>query len=120
MLQAFASQRKVAVERYSEFVLGGIGNESPWDNLQNQIYLGSDSFVDDVQCKIQEDQPLKDIPREQLIQVPKPLTYYIKYYRGRDLAMAKAYLSGGYTLSEVGEYFGVSRSTVSRVMKKYM
>ena len=33
--------------------------------------------------------------------------------------MAKAYLSGHFTLYEVGEYFGVSYASVSRAVKSY-
>ena len=33
--------------------------------------------------------------------------------------MAKAYLSGHYTLTEVGRHFGVSYATVSRVVKQF-
>lgn len=33
--------------------------------------------------------------------------------------MVAAYRSGHYTMVEVGEYFGVSRTTVSRALKDY-
>jgi REP-associated tyrosine transposase len=32
--------------------------------------------------------------------------------------MARAYLSGHYTLAQVGEHFGVSYATVSRAVKQ--
>ncbi|MBT4811658.1 MAG: addiction module toxin RelE, partial [Thiotrichales bacterium] len=34
-------------------------------------------------------------------------------------AMAKAYLSGGYTMKEIGDHFGVHYMTVSRAVRKF-
>ena len=64
------------------------------------------------------EQSLKDIPKKHKQGPPKPLTFYEDWYGERDTAMAKAYLSGHYTLSQVGEHFGVSYATVSRAVKK--
>ncbi|MBL1140948.1 MAG: hypothetical protein HND53_02855 [Proteobacteria bacterium] len=65
------------------------------------------------------DQSLKDIPRKQKQRAIKPLAYFEKKDSNRKVAMAKAYLSGHYTLSNVGEYFDVSYATVSRAVKSY-
>jgi len=46
------------------------------------------------------------------------LDYYQSEYTIRNEAMAKAYLSGHYTLEKVGVYFGVSYATVSRAVKE--
>jgi len=90
---------------------------SPWENLKNQIYLGSLDFVDEMQCKLDPEQSLKDIPRLQKQAPIKPLHYYQQKYTSRNEAMARAYLAGHYTLKEVGRYFGVSYATVSRAIK---
>jgi putative transposase len=37
----------------------------------------------------------------------------------RDQAMAQAYLSGAYTMAEIGCYFGVHYMTVSRAVRKF-
>ena len=34
-------------------------------------------------------------------------------------AIAQAYLSGAYTMQQIGAYFGVGRMTVSRAVKHY-
>jgi len=72
-----------------------------------------------MQCKLHPDQFLKDILLMKIQRPPKPLSYYKERYQNRQEAMAKAYLSGHYTLTEVGTLFGVSYATVSRAVKLY-
>jgi putative transposase len=71
-----------------------------------------------MQCKLDPEQSLKDIPKKQKQAPAKPLTYFAERYKTRDERMAQAYRSGHYTLSQVGEYFNVSYATVSRAVKK--
>ncbi len=87
--------------------------------MQNQIYLGSSGFVEDMQCKLDPDQSLKDIPKLQKQAPIKPLDYYQERYPERNEAMVKAYLTGHYTLESVGSHFGVSYATVSRAVKAF-
>jgi putative transposase len=47
------------------------------------------------------------------------LEVYKKRYRHRQEAMARAYLSGAYTMREIGEYFGVHYMTVSRAVGQF-
>ena len=117
VLSSFGKQKKRAQQQYRDFVKAGKGQPSPWESLKNQIYLGSDQFVEDVQCKMKPDQSLNDIPRLQKQSPPKPLEYYEARFPDRKTAMAKAYLSGHYTLQAVGQHFGVSYATVSRAVK---
>ena len=119
ILSVFGSFRGRAQAGYRKFVRQGKNQPSPWALLKNQIYLGSDTFVEDMQLKITADQSLNDIPRKQKQAPPKPLQHYDKTYKTRNEAMAKAYLSGHYTLEQVGEYFGVSYATVSRAVSAH-
>lgn len=118
VLAGFAKTKNVAQDRYREFVRQGKGQPSPWQALQNQIYLGNDDFVNDMQCKLNPEQSLKDIPKKQKQAPIKPLSYFAKHYSSRDESMAQAYLSGHYTLEQVGLHFGVSYATVSRAVKQ--
>lgn len=117
ILSNFGKRKKEAQEKYKDFVQEGKGQPSPWESLKNQIYLGSDEFVDEMQSKIDSDQSLKDIPRPQKNSPIKPLIFYKEKYQDRNKAMAEAYRSGHYTLAEVGDEFGVSYATVSRAVK---
>lgn len=118
LLACFCKQGKRAQQAYQEFIQQGKNQRSPWENLKNQIYLGSSEFVEEMQCKLEPDHSLNDIPKKQKNAVIKPLSYYQQRYPSRSEAMAKAYLAGHYTLKEVGQYFGVSYATVSRAVKE--
>ncbi|SFJ08029.1 hypothetical protein SAMN05428978_10987 [Nitrosomonas sp. Nm34] len=71
-----------------------------------------------MQCKLNPEQSLKDISRKQTQAPIKPLNYFVDRYKSRDEGMVQAYLSGHYTLAQVGEYFGMSYATVSRAVKQ--
>lgn len=79
--------------------------------------MGTDEFVEDMQCKIDPKQSLVDIPGKQKQSTAKPLGYYENNGSDPKEAMAKAYLSGHYTLAKVGAWFGCSYATVSRAVK---
>lgn len=64
VLGGFAKTKHIAQQRYREFVQQGKGQPSPWQSLKNQIYLGDDDFVLDMQCKLDPEQSLKDIPKK--------------------------------------------------------
>ena len=119
ILAMFSTNKKTACQRYRNFVADGNNQPAPWLALKNQIYLGSDEFVDDMLCKLDPLQPVSDIPSIQKLSAPKPLEYYKQKYKIYSIAMAVAYLSGHYTLTEVGNEFNVSRTTVSRAVTKY-
>lgn len=119
VLGGFAKTRKVAWRRYREFVRQGKGQPTPWEGLTNQIYLGDERFVKDMQRQIDPEQSFDGVAKKQKRAPAKALDYYKSRYRLRDEAMARAYLSGHYTLAEVGAFFGLSYATVSRAVKAY-
>jgi REP element-mobilizing transposase RayT len=119
LLSCFSARKHAAIEKYAKFVSQGRNQSSPWSQLKNQIYLGSDDYVDKVQVWIGKDKSLDEIPAAQKRPVAKPLSFYRDSYPSRSLAMAKAYLSGGYSMREVGQYFGVHYMTVSRAVKRF-
>jgi len=118
ILAGFTQTKNAAQLCYRDFVQAGKRHPSPWEQLKNQIYLGDEDFVNDMQCKLAPDQSLKDIPKKQKQAPAKPLDYFADHYKTRDESMAQAYWSGHYTLAQVGEYFNVSYATVSRAVKK--
>lgn len=118
ILAGFANTKSVAQQRYRDFVQDGQEQPSPWQQLKNQIYLGNDDFVHDMQRKLNPEQSLKDIPKKQKQPPVKPLSHFVGRDKTRDESMAQAYWSGHYTLTQVGEHFGVSYATVSRAVKR--
>ena len=119
ILSNFGQQRAEAQQAYRRFVQEGRGQPGPWQQLRNQIYLGNDDFVEDMQNKMDPEQSLDDIPKPQKLGGVRSLEYFQLNYQTRNEAMARAYLSGHYSLAEVGRYFGVSYTTVSRTVKVF-
>lgn len=117
ILAGFSEIKNDAQQRYADFVRAGLRQPSPWQQLKNQIYLGSDQFVNEMQRKIDPEQSLNDVPKKQKQAPVKSLAYFSERYATRQESMARAYLTGHYTLAEVGSHFGVSYTTVSRAVK---
>lgn len=119
ILRCFGDHLGTATRRYRQFVREGRNQPAPWEQLKNQVYLGSDAFVERVQQQIDEEQSLDDIPKPQPLKPVKPLEHYQERFPARDEAMARAWLDGHYSLEAVGKHFGVSRTTVSRAVKAF-
>ena len=117
ILSAFSRNKSKAIERYREFVSEGRNQPKPWKNLKNQIYLGDDGFVEKMQSKLTGKVNLSEIPSSQRRPVAKSLAYYEKKHSDRDTAITKAYASGGYSMQEIGNYFDLHYSRVSRILK---
>ena len=117
VLSSFSTRKLIALKRYREFVSEGKNQAKPWEQLRNQIFLGSDNFVEEMQCNIKQDKDLSEIPRSQKRKVAKPLSYYENKYSERNGSIIKAYESGGYSMKEIGDYFDLHYSRVSRIVK---
>jgi putative transposase len=116
ILSVFGSQTTKAIEAYKHFVSAGRGHPSPWLDLRNQAYLGSEHFVANLQAGIGEVIDLSEIPRSQRRPKPLELDEYKRCSRSRNDAITKAYASGGYTLKEIGTFFDLHYTRVSRII----
>jgi len=117
ILAAFSRKKQDAIQQYRIFVSEGRNQPKPWEELKNQIYLGDEQFIDDMQCKILFDKDLSEIPSSQKRQLAKPLLFYESKYKNRDTAIYKSYKSGGYSLKAIGDYYKLHYSRVSRIVK---
>ena len=118
LLGQFGSHRQEAINAYKRFVLEGKGVNSPLALTQHQLLLGDDAFIERYR---QESQPevLRELSKAHRRTLAKTLAEYKTEIADRDQAMAQAYLSGAYTMAEIGEHFGVHYMTVSRAVKRY-
>jgi len=118
VLGQFAADREQAIHRYVDFVRAGVGLPSLWENLKNQIYLGGESFLNEIQPHIPSANDLREVPRRQRRPMAKSLGEYalegLPYQ-----AMAKAYLSGDYSMKGIADFFDVHYATVSRAVKRF-
>jgi hypothetical protein len=118
LLSAFARKRSTAIKRYTAFVAAGLGLSGTWEQLRGQIYLGSDEFIEDTQCRMSSDTELDEVPGVQKKRLPRPLDEYRAQSPDRDTAIYRAYLSGGYSQKAIGDHFGLHYSRVSRIVKQ--
>ena len=87
------------------------------DPFTPQLLLGDDAF----EVRYRHDkksEELREVSKAQRRSVAMPLDDYQRRYQNRNEAMAQAYLSGAYTMLEIGKHFGVHSMTVSRAVRK--
>ncbi|EHK8998501.1 transposase [Vibrio vulnificus] len=117
-LLMFGKQRKRAISKYHQFVSDGAG-KSLWGDLKKQIFLGPDEFVERHQSELDEvSEDLSEIPSKQRREKAKTLAEYAEGTSSRNEAIATAFASGAYTQKQIGEYFGLHYSRVSRIVAK--
>ncbi|MBU0621769.1 MAG: transposase [Gammaproteobacteria bacterium] len=116
ILSSFSDKRGEAIERYKTFVAEGKNQPALWEQLKNQIYLGTDAFVAIMQARKPVKEDLSEIPLGQRRTMAKPLEHYAECGGTRDEAIVNAYDSGAYGLKEIGDHFGLHYSRVSRII----
>ncbi|MFM4757719.1 REP-associated tyrosine transposase [Aeromonas caviae] len=118
LLNSFGERRATAINAYIKFVYQGV-QKRIWDDLKHQIYLGDEDFVKQHQALQQmSDGDLSEVPLKQRRPQPKPLAEYQQQAATRDEAILNAYRSGGYSQKQIGEFFGIHYSMVSRIIAK--
>lgn len=117
LLSMFSKQRKTAREKYADFVQQGKGI-AVWDKLTNQLFLGSDDFVQSHLALLTEPDKLADIPKKQRRVAAKTLAEYEQLAKTRSEAITAAYNSDAFTLKQIGNHFGLHYSRVSKIVAK--
>jgi hypothetical protein len=121
ILGLFNSKRTIAQKQYRAFVQEGIHRVSPWDQLQGQVLLGEEGFVERFKDLLEDKRQVKEIPRPQRY-VNRPSLEKIfggqKLKTQRDISINMAHMTHGYTLKEIGDYLGIHYTTVSKVIAR--
>lgn len=118
ILSGFGETTPAAVGAYIRFVaLGGGQVTTPWEQVKHQAFLGSEVFVDSLRCHIPTGTDLREVPQARARPIPKPLSHFAQQCPDRDSAIVAAYGSGGYTLKDIGDYFGLHYSRVSKIVR---
>lgn len=121
LLSQFGRQRSAAQTKYRAFVAEGIGQESPWEQVQGQVLLGSDRFVEQLRPGLQEKRPMKEIPRQQrFADRPTLRQLFPVRFRAnrtqRNETIRRAHVEHGYSLSDIGRVLDLHYSTISRLV----
>ena len=117
LLSQFSAQRKTAIQKYMAFVLDGLRSGSIWTQLNNQIYLGDQKFIDNMQQHIGEKVKDLQIPKIQKRPIAKAIQEYERLSNSRDEAIIKAYASGAYSYQELGDYFGLHFTRIGKIVR---
>jgi REP element-mobilizing transposase RayT len=123
ILGVFGTDRKTAQRQYKKFVKEGITMKSPWKELQGQILLGEDSFVEKFKDLLGDKEAIKEIPRQQRYAGRLKLKEIFKRNssggkKGRNQGIYDAHINYGYTLKEIADYLRIHYTTVSKVIKE--
>ena len=94
LLAHFGKRRAEARRRYRQFVAEGIGRESVWKNLRQQIYLGDEKFVERMQQQARMQGDELSIPLAQRRAPVPPLATIAVNHANRDDAIVAAYATG--------------------------
>ncbi len=119
LLSQFGRRRARARQAYATFVADGVDAPPVWEDLRRQIFLGTPEFADAMQARIDQAADLSEVPAAQRRPAPKPLALYAEQHADRNEAMARAYLSGGYSQAAIARHFGVHYTTVSRAVRRF-
>jgi putative transposase len=117
-LSQFSVQRKTSIRKYQAFVQGGLKNDPIWSQLNNQIYLGDEAFVQKVQRHMGDKGKDFQIPKIQKRLIAKPLAEYERMAPERDEAIVQAYASGAYSYQELGDCFGLHFTRIGKIVRK--
>ena len=97
---------------WQRYVAEGLASPNVWDRRRQQIYLGSEDFVREVETKVASaDDPQAGKPRS--------LDWYADNTADSTAAMAEAWLSGDHSQIGIAKHFDVHYSTVSHAVKRY-
>jgi len=121
LLENFSSQTSRAQQLYREFV-NKKEQQSPWNKLTGQIYLGSDDFIQQVKNKTtaktdSEETPLahRQAGRRELAELLMQKTVQTKAQRNK--LIYKAHVDHGYKLKQIADILGIHYTTVSKIVK---
>ena len=116
ILSHFSKRKKLAIQKYRTFVSEGYNQPNPMDNIVNQIYLGDVEFVEKSKNKIPNECSLDEIPKIQKRPTAKSIKFYAQSADSRNQAIISAYASGGYSLKQIGKYFGLHLSSIGKIV----
>lgn len=117
LLSQFAPDRERATAAYRDFVAAGKNSLSPLRDVSHQFLLGDSGFLAGYLNAVTHAN-LTDVPRMQRKLAALPLARYFELAADRDVAIARAYHSTAYSMTEIALYLGVSTRSVSRAIQR--
>jgi len=117
LLAYFSSDTSTAQKKFISFTHDGISNESIWQDLGHQIFLGDDAFIEHIQQKKPDACLDYNLAKAQRLPPALPLSDIADMYDNRDQAIIAAYETGAYSYAKIAIFFHVHFSTVGRIIR---
>lgn len=117
VLSQFGGRRHEAQGQYVDFVYQGIGAESPWARLRNQVFLGDEPFVKRMQAMSRTTDEDVQIPLAQRRAPAPALADIAARTPDRDAAIVEAYATGAWSYQDIARHFGLHFTTVGRIVR---
>jgi len=87
--------------------------------LKRLLFRGSEAFTEAMRAKVPRGRDYRKVPQARPRPTAKPIRDYAREHADRDFAIAAAYESCGYTMRDIGDYFGLHYySRVSKIVGK--
>ena len=121
LLGMFNSKKSRAQRQYREFVREGMSQKSPWNDLQGQVLLGEEGFIEKFRDLLEDRKLVKEIPRPQRYASRPSLKkiFSLQMTKAqRDRNINAAHTNYGYTMKEIADYLGIHYTTVRKVITK--
>ena len=121
VLNQFGKQPVLARKKYIEFVYAGIGNTSPWNELQGKIVLGKKVFLMSIEKLIGKKANIPDIPRAQRFMLPKPIIDPVSIAQNpkeRNRIINELHYKNAMAINQIAKIFSLHPSTVSKIINR--
>ena len=118
LLSQFAKTKGVAIKRYKDYVKEGKNQPSPMEALKNQIYLGSNKFVESMLSKLEQQVDPSETPKKQRTLAVLSLEAIKQISSSRNEGIVQSYFKGHFTLKQIGDFYELHYSRVSRIVSQ--
>jgi putative transposase len=123
ILRQFGDHRESAQAEYRKFVLAGIGEESPWNELKGQCLLGGKNFLEKLVPYLKQKSTLKEVPIiDRHLHRPELKELFPDEVRTRksqrNEAIRAAHYEYGYKQKQIADFLGLHYTTLSNILRK--
>ena len=86
--------------------------------LKNQIYFGSNEFVESMLSKLEQQVDLSETPKKQRTLAVLTLEDIKQISSSRNEGIVQSYFKGHFTLKQIGDFYELHYSRVSRIVSQ--
>jgi putative transposase len=124
ILAQFHEDKALARLRYKNFVLNGLGEKFPWDEVKAEKILGDEKFVEEIMNGRLNESQYNHVERiNRMLQRPSLGSIFSgsNFHKPtRNKRIAVAHMDYGYRIKEIALFLGVDQSTVGRAIRNAM